>query len=55
MNLIVTCARHLEGETEDEIIDCYAELYSIADNFNEEFLMDCYYFHDFNKKENLSI
>ena len=26
MNLIVTCARHLEGETEDEIIDILDEL-----------------------------
>ena len=26
MNLIVTCARHLEGETEDELIDILGEL-----------------------------
>ena len=26
MNLIVTCARHLEGETEDELIDILDEL-----------------------------
>ena len=26
MNLIVTCARHLEGETEDELIDILEEL-----------------------------
>ena len=26
MNLIVTCARHLEGDTEDELIDILDEL-----------------------------
>ena len=26
MNLIVTCARHLEGDTEDELIDILGEL-----------------------------
>ena len=26
MNLIVTCSRHLEGDTEDELIDILDEL-----------------------------
>ena len=26
MNLIVTCARHLEGDTEDELVDILEEL-----------------------------
>ena len=26
MNLIVTCARHLEGDTEDELIDILDEV-----------------------------
>ena len=26
MNLIITCARHLEGDTEDELVDILEEL-----------------------------